>query len=582
MDAAGSELLEILETKVTANRKEYLQLASRLNNLRLAVRLPPELLVEIFKHCAGLLTNPDNGVPPSLDWIWATHVCRRWRQVALETPMLWTSFPIIHRPSYVRAFLARSGSLPLRVHGVARASMSALTKRAWKRTLEQAHRIRWLTIDIQGQERVDRPVHPFGSFEPGTPAFPSLRCLSITIDRCVMAPLPTLFHGINLHSPLEELSVSFVEFSSAQPLFLPTLKRLTISAYPNYIELASWSTFIGALAKLKMLEVLRTEALPPPLLPPLSPDDIVTDKATLPALRHLSIESAFSRLTPGTLLRHLECTPKILTLTIGQRYAAPFDGELLENSDNALPSISSSLRSTITKMTPIRTVIISLDSLWDENDTVTVHGWDFINVRRSGEDTELGDANLLVELTGYNGRTVVERLIRDMPLSDVKSLSVPIRGERMMAIEEATWASALGQMTNLDTISVNTQAVLRCIAVRPGESLLFPKLKFLQLHNIDFARKEPDGWSDVVREVLQGREAAGKRLFAVIVSNSRNFTEEVATEIRKFTGRLEWDGKTDGPLIVHRSEARSEQGSSEFTTSDHESTGEDSDMDPYV
>lgn len=590
MDVVNPELLEILEAKVTAARQEYLQLASSLNDLRPAVRVPPELLVEIFKHCAGFFTKPDDDavISVSLDWIWATHVCRRWRRVALETPMLWTNLPIVQRPSYVRAFLARSGSLPLRIHGVATTKMPGLMKRGWRRILEQAHRIQWLIITIQGQGYVVHPVHPrvFGSFEPGSPSFPSLKRLSITINNLTIAPLPTLFHNVNLHSPLEELSLSFIEFSSAQPLFLPTLKRLTILFDSDHVELASWRTFIGALATLKMLKVLWIEAIPAKSPTSRLPDVMITDKATLPALRHLSIDLASTGLMPAILLRHLECTPKILAFRTGTEYPASAE-HFLQHSDNALPIISSSLRSMISKMTPIRTVVISLASMWNDDSSITVnvmiHGWDYVHVRRRGEDTELGNTNVLVELMSYSARPVLEEVIRDMPLSDVRFLSVPICREEMMAVGEATWTMAFRQMINLDTISISSQVLLRCIAVRPGMPLLFPNLNTLQLHDINFAFGGPDVWSDVLREVLQGREAAGKRLSVVMISNPRNFTEDIAAEISKFVGVLDRDGITDG-LVEWAAgmDSRSELGSLEITPSVHNTTGEDSDMDPYV
>lgn len=365
-------------------------------------------------------------------------------------------------------------------------------KRGWRRILEQAHRIQWLIITIQRHGYVDHPDHPdrhFGSFEPGSPSFPSLIRLSITLKDHTMLPLPTLFHNVNLHSPLEDLSLSFIEFSSAPPLFLSTLKRLTISFDSDQVELASWRTFIGALARLKMLEVLQIEAIPAKSPTSRLPDAMITDKAILPALRHLSIDLASTGLMPAILLRHLECTPKILAFRTGTEYPA-YAEVFLQHSDNALPIISSSLRSTISKMAPIRTVVISLESMRNDDESITVnvmvHGWDHIHVRRRGEDTELGNADIVFEFMSYSARPMLEEVIRDMPLSDVRFLSVPIRREEMMAVGEATWTMAFRQMTNLDTLSISSQVLLRCIAVRPGMPLLFPNLNTLQLHDINF------------------------------------------------------------------------------------------------
>ncbi|KAJ7607859.1 hypothetical protein FB45DRAFT_707291, partial [Roridomyces roridus] len=43
-------------------------------------RMPPEILAEIFTSSIPVVSDP---------WVW-THICSRWRAVAIATPALWS------------------------------------------------------------------------------------------------------------------------------------------------------------------------------------------------------------------------------------------------------------------------------------------------------------------------------------------------------------------------------------------------------------------------------------------------------------------------------------------------------------
>ncbi|KAK0207282.1 hypothetical protein IW262DRAFT_1282243 [Armillaria fumosa] len=53
-------------------------------------RLPPELLTEIFLRCSSLCDRRSSPLDPhGLPWT-LSHVCRKWRAVAIATPELWS------------------------------------------------------------------------------------------------------------------------------------------------------------------------------------------------------------------------------------------------------------------------------------------------------------------------------------------------------------------------------------------------------------------------------------------------------------------------------------------------------------
>ncbi|OJA09241.1 hypothetical protein AZE42_09215 [Rhizopogon vesiculosus] len=55
-------------------------------------RLPAEILSQIFVHC--LPTETDLGISLRLDPLLLTRICRRWREVAMDTPSLWCNLSV--------------------------------------------------------------------------------------------------------------------------------------------------------------------------------------------------------------------------------------------------------------------------------------------------------------------------------------------------------------------------------------------------------------------------------------------------------------------------------------------------------
>ncbi|TCD63542.1 hypothetical protein EIP91_005288 [Steccherinum ochraceum] len=84
-----------------------LALHAVLNRRTTVNRLPGEILVEIFNFCRQISL-------PSYCWFRVSHVCRRWRQVALDSPFLWTCIGL-HNAGYVLACIERSRGMPLSV-----------------------------------------------------------------------------------------------------------------------------------------------------------------------------------------------------------------------------------------------------------------------------------------------------------------------------------------------------------------------------------------------------------------------------------------------------------------------------------
>ncbi|KDQ65106.1 hypothetical protein JAAARDRAFT_28770 [Jaapia argillacea MUCL 33604] len=308
-------------------RKERDDLRERVQDAHQAIRapilrLPVEVISEIFIAC---LPDRPAWYPHKKDTIHVvTHVCRRWRQIALSTPSLWCHFVIV-RPSkvqgrifqskYLQTMLSRSGNLPL--------SFSTVFDQH-----EAASDLLLPTIERWQHVRLYGPVQYARGILNNTPGeFPTLETLVIApLRRVVPSRLQptTPFHIIRAPCLRTVLVGQFADHSQ---LILPwsQLTRLTLRCL---IPLSEYPAFLRKCPNLVDCEL----GIPFRTLPdlPFRPTPVVLqhlqtlvvwferpfqpllDSLVLPALRELSFETPDIYghppiSSPSTLLSRSRC-----------------------------------------------------------------------------------------------------------------------------------------------------------------------------------------------------------------------------------------------------------------------------------
>ncbi|KAI0044659.1 hypothetical protein FA95DRAFT_227300 [Auriscalpium vulgare] len=84
-------------------------------------RPPPEIYTQILTILATIdppVPCTSTELPAKIGWIAITHVCQRWRHVALHNPILWASnisVPFALGPDWAHIFLSRAQSYPLTI-----------------------------------------------------------------------------------------------------------------------------------------------------------------------------------------------------------------------------------------------------------------------------------------------------------------------------------------------------------------------------------------------------------------------------------------------------------------------------------
>ncbi|KAG6331764.1 hypothetical protein ID866_7325 [Astraeus odoratus] len=134
-EASQREVVE-LTTQIDALKVQRQELTTKASKLDDAIRslqsrvaqiknetapislLPSDVLEIIFEESRRVLFTWLGVRRPLPIEVQLSHVCKRWRQVALSTPSLWNTLrvPILHRENAIRAYLQRCNQCPLNIH----------------------------------------------------------------------------------------------------------------------------------------------------------------------------------------------------------------------------------------------------------------------------------------------------------------------------------------------------------------------------------------------------------------------------------------------------------------------------------
>ncbi|KAF5320091.1 hypothetical protein D9611_010318 [Ephemerocybe angulata] len=137
----------LIQRRVEELKDEICALNSLHNSLSPINRLPPEVLSDIIIQ--GSSESRKEGVL----WIRLSHICKRWREVALDCAALWSDISFL-KPALTSVMLSRTKSTPLTVHiDTAYCQATPRTYDALSGILSSSDRLQCLTIDDKGKNR---------------------------------------------------------------------------------------------------------------------------------------------------------------------------------------------------------------------------------------------------------------------------------------------------------------------------------------------------------------------------------------------------------------------------------------------
>ena len=528
--------------------------------------LPPELLAQIF-HFYALEEPPWSGGVQKLGWITVTHVCQRWRQVALGDSSLWAritgSSP---NARWIFEMLVRARNAPLVVDSAATPVLGILSKFPQNIIHIRELRLRGLSLlRSQGLREICALEAPaLEHFELG-----------------VSAPYPVTFHQLGVTTlfrgrapKLRTLSLSKVSIPwSLIPRGQLTQLKITLIRGISTPSTRSSDQLPDLLINSPNLEILVLEfCLPNSHFQ--APDG---QAIHLPRLSRLCLGGSTSRV--ADLLKMLQL-PSSTTLRL-----RCISNPSTHDVNIILPLVSAHLH----KHTPVmfRSLRVTINSLIGFINMVasTAHPKSTISGLYSLGDME-SDAELTVSFDGlpsFNHSTqgiILEAMFSMLPISNIEFLSISIPAfvpsvnwyELSQRFEKVTTIRANGRGTSgllqslapfnpTKTTSGTKGKKGRCVkkAARAQGGINttgahaaitpFPELTSLLLENLDFGSTmtQYGALHDVIAYVLRWRRANNSPLNVLGIDHCV-ITPDHAKSLKRYVRELRWDGDEGLPF----------------------------------
>lgn len=528
----------MLQEQTVDHFRAISQIRVRMNSLLPVACLPPEILGQILICLAAKEPTRYTVRGSHHHWLEVTHVCHSWREVALNTPRLWSDIEIGSSSiDCVEAFLTRSKHAPLHIRGY-----PPYAPQKWipiiRRIIEECTRAETIALTLSEPIYEDILGHLPSSM-------PLLRTLEISYTKSEDNSSPIPF--VNCATPaLRELTVALYRFEWAKDFIPRSLTHLRIT-YLSYTTSAPCSEVAAAISNLPELRQLVLKdvlaALPESTsqLPP------ARHTITLPHLEEIHLSA--SALACVHFLEHCEL-PASTKILLSFRAMC---------SDSTIPLLVSPL-------------LHKLDaSIVDDGKQAVRQFWVlhrtlcFIKGRKR-DGALLPQTHLRISLSGNvsaNGISLLlEKLCVHFPLCDASTLVI---GDSFGDIGRGSaWMKLLDVMKNVEClqfagthiVAEDIIPVLRaCAAAQDGQTqpvqrYFVPKLKRLNLFRIRFREPEKIG-NDEFEFVCGLVDAFRSRKVSsvttkIVVQQCINMDQNDVAILRECEGvSVSWDGLED-------------------------------------
>lgn len=237
------------EEEVARYKHDIVKTKRQLNDEVPAVALVPELLAEVFKYCQPSPSDARRALrnrKSPYKWIQVTHVCHRWRNVALTHAGLWNEvYATDFNADMVNLVLSRSQQSPIHLYyeGRDEAGAGCLVLRMFFLHIRRARSLEIRRFSDIWKDRLLSYIQA-----------PLLKSLVIANTLRSDASLVYILDNL-VYSSLTSVHLHACPFSIDHRMFSPSLQELRLNS--NYVSGISLPSFFALLVKLPRLEILE-------------------------------------------------------------------------------------------------------------------------------------------------------------------------------------------------------------------------------------------------------------------------------------------------------------------------------------
>lgn len=556
--SARSAALSAIEKEIDATRALMASLLMRRNSLTPVFLLPPELLARVF-HFHALVEPPWSNLN-KLGWINVTHVCRHWRQVALDHASLWariSGFPL--NTTWVIEQLSRAKNAPLVIDLLGTPALETISMFPSHLPHTRELRLRGLTTshvkvvkELCGLEAPDLE-HFELSLSVGSPMtyedFDGTRLFKGKAPR-----LRTL--------SLCQVRVPWSFFPRCQFSQLKIILFEEEYARDDASSLASLNRLIDVLTNCPTLEVLVLESCLPSIPPQSTPKRTVH----LPRLSHLSLAGSSSR-----VVRFFEALKMPSSTKLNLHCVAENDGGPI------LPLVFAHFNHSA--LVTFRSFKVGINHLERSLDITASTTAPVSAVSPSGvfDGGSEGSPELTLSFITHSDfghlEYILERACTILPIAELEFLSISAPD----SLHSLNWGELFQKCAKVTTIEVNghgTSTLLRTITPPKATSKqsnngkgkknrrgkrdvppqaadnapvcvpIFPKLTSLLVKKFDFSELVPHSGAvyDVLMTAIRRRKSHKIPLKMLSIDRSI-LSEKRASALEKLVREFHWSGE---------------------------------------
>ncbi|TCD68935.1 hypothetical protein EIP91_009325 [Steccherinum ochraceum] len=540
----GTDTLEELKRQMDFYQDALHALRVRHNALILvASRLPPEILSTIFYLCVmtyrerkALFSRSSSQANP-YRWIALTHVCRRWREVALGNTLLWTNVYSVSRATLNLALVFLQRSTPLPVHMEVKASDkyrgidTTLLNYVW--TPLGIQRVVSLSLQVT-YKQLRRLLET-----PDTMVAPHLRTLEFEAPPRIIGssssdPFPNILPKLTAPA-LATLRVEGYHVHFAAHCFPNTLTSLVIIDKKSSRR-SSVPDIVNALRSLVMLQELYLHDV---IAPQTLADPLVISPAQIIALPHLrAVNFTASPRSSIRFLDHLKL-PADASITITVRGCCDDDDIPL-----FLPALLAKLSTKIDVDDPKQPI-----------ECLEIEFFELFFRKRRLTDVGLAPAAsspyLAIEIYDMNMQfadgAFLSEIAAKLPLADVSELKISYFN--FMPVADSIWilVQRLGNVERMTIDGVAGSMTFDQVLYLLRRGL--PKLRYIALQNLNFRFDEygnrpsiEDFARGICAKLLRRKKKGQAVVEEIKISQCSCITQTDIKLLREVVDTVIWDG----------------------------------------